>query len=63
MIKTLTNVLKQDKEKYKVLKRVQDIIPVRTIWSDGIFMSGKNKFTKMYRFTDINLDSRESTLV
>ena len=54
MIKTLTNVLRQDKEKFAVPKKVQDIIPVRTIWSDGIFMSGKNKFTKMYRFTDIN---------
>ena len=54
MIKTLASVLKQDKEKYKVPKKVQDIIPVRTIWADGIFMSGKNKFTKMYRFTDIN---------
>ena len=54
MIKTLTNVLKQDKEKFAVPKKVQDIIPVRSIWPDGIFMTGKNKFSKMYRFTDIN---------
>lgn len=54
MIKTLTNVLKQDKEKFAVPKKVQDIIPVRSIWTDGIFMTGKNRFTKMYRFTDIN---------
>ena len=54
MIKTLTNVLKQDKEKFAVPRKVQDIIPVRTIWPDGIFMTGKNKFSKMYRFTDIN---------
>ena len=54
MIKTLTNVLKQDKEKFAVPKKVQDIIPVRSIWTDGIFMTGKNKFSKMYRFTDIN---------
>ena len=54
MIKTLTNVLKQDKEKFAVPRKVQDIIPVRSIWPDGIFMTGKNKFSKMYRFTDIN---------
>jgi len=54
LIKTLTNVLKQDKEKFAVPRKVQDIIPVRSIWSDGIFMTGKNKFSKMYRFTDIN---------
>lgn len=54
MIKTLTNVLKQDKEKIAVPRKVQDIIPVRSIWPDGIFMTGKNKFSKTYRFTDIN---------
>ena len=54
MIKTLTNVLKQDKEKFAVPKKVQDIIPVRSIWTDGVFMTGKNKFSKMWRFTDIN---------
>ena len=54
MIKTLTNILKQDKEKFAVPRKVQDIIPVRSIWPDGIFLTGKNKFSKMYRFTDIN---------
>ena len=54
MIKTLTNVLRQDRERFAVPRKVQDIIPVRSIWPDGIFMTGKNKFTKMYRFTDIN---------
>ncbi len=54
MIRTLTNVLKQDKEKFAVPRKVQDIIPVRSIWPDGIFLTDKNKFSKMYRFTDIN---------
>ena len=54
MIKTLTNVLKQDKEKFEVPRKVQDLIPVDTIWPDGILLTGKNKFSKMYRFTDIN---------
>ena len=30
------------------------MIPIQTIWSDGIFLNGRNKFSKMYRFTDIN---------
>ena len=54
MIRTLTNVLKQDKEKFAVPRKVQDIIPVRAISPDGIFLTGKNKFSKTYRFTDIN---------
>ena len=29
MIKTLSNLLKQDKEKYKVPRKVQDVIPIR----------------------------------
>ena len=39
MLKTLSNLLKVDKEKYKVPRRVQDVIPIRRIWSDGIFSS------------------------
>lgn len=53
MIKTLKNLLKQDKERYTVPRKVQDVIPVRRIWKDGIFMTG-GKFAKTYRFTDIN---------
>ncbi len=53
MIKTLSNVLKQDREKYRVPRRVQDVIPIKRIWSDGIFLVG-SKYSKMYRFTDIN---------
>lgn len=37
MIKTLKNLLKQDKERYTVPRKVQDVIPVRRIWKDGIF--------------------------
>ena len=53
MIKTLKNLLKQDKERYTVPRKVQDVIPVRRIWKDGIFMTG-GKFAKTYKFTDIN---------
>ena len=53
MIKSIRTIMKQDKERYKVPRKVQDAIPIRRIWPDGIFQVG-NKFTKMYRFTDIN---------
>lgn len=54
MSKTLSRLLKQDKEKFVVPKGVQDIIPVKTIYEDGIFKVGKDKFSKTYKFTDIN---------
>ena len=53
MIKSIRTIMKQDKERYKVPRKVQDVIPIKRIWPDGIFQVG-NKFTKMYRFTDIN---------
>ena len=34
-------------------KKVQDLIPIKCIWPDGIFKVG-NKFSKTYRFSDIN---------
>ena len=40
MIKTLTNLLKQDKEKFVVPKGVQDYIPITAIYDDGIFRVG-----------------------
>ena len=53
MIKTLKTMSKQDKERYTVPRKVQDVIPVRRIWQDGIFLTG-NKFSKTYQFSDIN---------
>lgn len=53
MIKTIKTIMMQDKEKYSVPRRVQDIIPISCIWSDGIFKVG-SKFSKSYKFTDIN---------
>ena len=55
MIKTLTNLRKQEKEKFIVPKGVQDVIPITAIYDDGIFQIGKDKFSKTYKFSDINL--------
>ena len=48
MIKTLTNLFKQDKEKFVVPKGVQDVIPVVAIFDDGIFKVGKDKYCLLY---------------
>lgn len=53
MIKTLQKIMKQDKERFVVPRGVQQAIPIRTIWPDGIFRVG-NKFSKSFRFEDIN---------
>ena len=46
MIKSIKAILAQDKEKFKVPRKVQDLIPIKNIWPDGIFKVG-NKFSKV----------------
>ena len=53
LIKTLSQALKMDKERFRVPKSVQQAVPIRRIWPDGIFQVG-NKYSKSFRFTDIN---------
>ena len=54
MIKTLKNIKNQEKGKSTIPKSVQEVIQIKKIYSDGIFLVGKNKYSIMYRFTDIN---------
>ncbi len=37
-----------------VPKSVQDVIQIKSVFPDGIFMTGKGCFSKTYRFTDVN---------
>lgn len=53
-MKIYDKIFKREKDKYFIPKSVQDTIPVRTIWEDGIFLIGKNKYSKCYKFSDIN---------
>ncbi|RKI53236.1 hypothetical protein D7V86_25225, partial [bacterium D16-51] len=46
MIKTLKTLFKQDREKFIVPKSVQAVIPLKTMWEDGIFLVGRNKYAK-----------------
>ncbi len=51
MIKTLTNLFKQDKEKFVVPKGVQDVIPIAAIYDDGIFqVGGRTSFPRPLSF-------------
>lgn len=53
MVKTIKTVQKQEKERYNVPHSVQDVIPIKRVWKDGIFQVG-TRFSKSFRFTDIN---------
>ena len=51
---TLRKILKRDKTKFVVPRSVQDTIPVREIYKDGIFLVGENRYSKTFAFTDVN---------
>ena len=53
-MKTLKNILKLDRGQYRVPRSVQDVIPIRTVYADGIFQVGKERYSRTWIFTDIN---------
>ena len=56
MLKSIKNTMKLDREKVKIPHRVQDSIPVKAVYEDGVFQVAKNKYSKSWKFTDINYD-------
>ena len=46
--------IKRNKEHFKIPKSVQDSIPIEAAYNDGIFQVGKKRYSKTYRFADIN---------
>ncbi|MBR2645753.1 MAG: TraE family protein, partial [Clostridia bacterium] len=53
MMRSLAKILKRDKEQFVVPRTVQDVIPAKRIWTDGIWLVG-NKYSKCWKFSDIN---------
>ena len=53
-MKILNTIFKRDSDEMKIPHSAQGILPVQTIWQDGIFLVGKNKYSKSFKFMDIN---------
>jgi type IV secretory pathway VirB4 component len=43
-----------DKEKFIIPKSVQNVIPVKAVYDDGIFLVGNDTYSMTFRFWDIN---------
>jgi hypothetical protein len=60
VLKTLRTHFRENKERFKIPKGVQEIIPVHSIFEDGIFLVrksgifGEDKYSKTWKFSDIN---------
>lgn len=53
-MKTLKTMIKREKEKFAIPKSVQDVIPIKAVYKDGIFLLSNNNYSKTFKFTDIN---------
>lgn len=53
MIKLYSELFKHDQDRMSIPKSVQECIPVKKIWSDGIWFTD-GKYSKCWRFEDIN---------
>ena len=54
MLRRAKKMIRANKEPYKVPRRVQDLIPIRRVWEDGVFQVCPELYAKTFRFTDIN---------
>ena len=45
---------KLEQEKFVIPKTVQNVIPIKAVYKDGIFLVGKNMYSKTFLFTDVN---------
>ena len=63
MIKTIKTMSKQEKERYTVPRKVQDVIPVRRIWPDGASREDKESMFLTYSELLNSLDSGAVTKI
>lgn len=54
MLKTVETITRENKESFAVPVRVQDIVPIKRIWKDGIFLIGRRQYSRTWKFSDIN---------
>lgn len=52
MLKTLKRIIQENKEKYRIPRNVRDLIPIDTIWKDGIFKRG-NLFNQTFVYREL----------
>ncbi len=53
-LKSLVGISDNFGDGMAVPKSVQDAIDIRAVYPDGIFLVGKDRYSKVFKFTDIN---------
>lgn len=57
----ILNISKNKHENSNVPTTVEEAIPIYEVFEDGIFLVGKNKWSKTFSFTDINYETVSDT--
>ena len=52
--KSLKRIQKLRRDVFKLPRSVQDTIPIKKVWEDGIFLIGRQQYTQTFKFEDIN---------
>lgn len=53
MIKSLALANRSERQKFRIPRSVQDTVPVRCVYPDGIFLAG-GRHSKSWRLSDVN---------
>ena len=53
MMQTIRRLRRLDRVRYRVPRSVQDLIPIKWVYEDGLFLSD-TRYSMTYMFTDIN---------
>ena len=60
-LKALSTLKKKDLPMYKTPRSVQQLIEIMNIHENGIFEILRNRYSKVYRFTDINYTTTDES--
>ena len=50
MLNFFEKIFNKDSEKFNIPRSTQDIIPIKALWNDGVFLTVKNQYSKTFKF-------------
>ena len=54
MPKSAKRLIRSERERMRRLRSIEDAIPIKRIWRDGIFLLENGNYAKTARITDVN---------
>ena len=54
MPKSAKKLIRSERQRMRRLRSIEDAIPIKRIWRDGIFLLENGNYSKTARITDVN---------